>query len=232
MYMRLIMLISNNFNIVSDDVDGDEPVWDVCGDDDDMMSSSCEHNDDISRTCCVNILLNTASLVDLPRWDKLTTWIGHETENEKETGQIGTSRGNGGNMERVHASDVGGDDDVDDDVDVVDDDIACAGVCCSDVLFVNLLLLIIFDNWFTFEIFWCLLYNGGNVGIEDDVDVGVVVVVVHVIVVVVFWGIVVIVVVIVWFVVVVAQVVVVDDVLFVVAFWCMYHRWMMLMYVM
>ena len=33
-------------------------------------------------------------------------------------------------MERVHASDVGGDDDVD----VVDDDIACAGVCCSDVV--------------------------------------------------------------------------------------------------
>jgi hypothetical protein len=52
--------------------------------------------------------LNTASLVDFPRLDRLVTRIGHTTVNENDTGHMGTSRGNGGKMDRVHASCVDG----------------------------------------------------------------------------------------------------------------------------
>ena len=159
------MLISNNFNNASDDVDGDEPIWVVCGDDD-MMSSSREHDDDITRACCINILLNTASLVDLPRWDKLTTWMGHETEKENERGQTGTLRGNGGKIERVVLNEDD-DDDVVVDVDVDVDVLLC--VLCCDVLYIVLLLSFVFEIGLLFDIFVLWFNIGGNDGIEDGV---------------------------------------------------------------
>ena len=92
-----------------------------------MITLSDIHDDDISRACWVNILLDTASLVDLPRFDRLATWMGHETVNENDTGHMGTSRGKGGKMDRVQTS--GGDDDGGADI--------C--LCCDDVLFVRVL---------------------------------------------------------------------------------------------
>ena len=164
----MIILISNNFNIV---LDADEPIWDVDVDDD-MMSSSLGTWWDISCTCCVNILLNTASLVDLLRWDKLTTWMGHETENEKETGQIGVLRWNGGKIERV--TQFGNvDDDVDVNFDVDVNNVVRVCVCCCYVLCVDSLLLLLFVIWLTFVLYCCWLLIGVNVGIEDDVDVDV-----------------------------------------------------------
>ena len=155
--------------MASDDVNGDEPIWDECGDDD-IISSSREHDDDITRTCWVNILLNTASLVDLPRLDRLVTCMGHETVKEKETGQIGILRGKGGKIERV-ASD---EDDVDVDVDVVVDVVVCLWCCDIDVVCDVLLLLFVFDICLLFNIFVSWFNIGGNDGIEDDagVDVG------------------------------------------------------------
>ena len=82
--------------------------------------------------------MNTASLVDLPRCDKLTTWMGHETVKEKDIGQTGTLRGKGGKIERVTLVA-----DVDVDVDVDGTETTCV-VCCVE-LYMDLLLLVVLD---------------------------------------------------------------------------------------
>ena len=117
--------MSNNFIMGCDD--RDEPVWGGWNEDDVMIASSDIGDDDISRACWVNILLNTASLVDLPRLDRLATWIGHDTVNENDTGHMGTSRGKGGKIDRVQALCDEGDDGTG----------TC--VCCGDVLFAGVL---------------------------------------------------------------------------------------------
>jgi hypothetical protein len=54
-----------------------------------------------TRACCNNMRDIIASLVDMPRLYRLGTRIGHDTVNEKHVVDMGTSRGYGGNMERV-----------------------------------------------------------------------------------------------------------------------------------
>ena len=70
--------------------------------------------------------------------------MGHETENEKETGQIGVLRWNGGKIERVTQFGNVDDDDVDVNVDVDVNNVVRVCVCCCDVLCVDSLLLLLF----------------------------------------------------------------------------------------